>query len=72
MQILAQSGVALSLVSDANTVLSFANTTRIGTFAYPIALSNTVTGSVLNTVTNKVSIVIGGVQYYLLASTSAV
>jgi len=72
MQILSQSGVALSLVSDANTVLSFANTTRIGTFAYPIALNNTVTASVLNTVTNKVSIVIGGVQYYLLASTSAV
>jgi len=37
-----------------------------------ITINNAVTASVLNTVTNKVSIVIGGVQYYLLASTSAV
>ena len=37
-----------------------------------IAIGNPVTASVLNTVTNKVSIVIGGVQYYLLASTSAI
>lgn len=37
-----------------------------------ISIGNPVTASVLNTVTNKVSIVIGGVQYYLLASTSAV
>lgn len=35
-----------------------------------ISIANTVTASVLNTVTNKVSIVIGGVQYYLLATTS--
>jgi hypothetical protein len=41
-------------------------------FGSSIAINNTVTASVLNTVTNKVSIVIGGVQYYLLASTSAV
>jgi len=37
-----------------------------------ITIGNTVTASVINTVTNKVSIIIGGVQYYLLASTSAI
>jgi len=37
-----------------------------------ISCGNTVTASVSNTVTNKVSIIISGVQYYLLASTSAV
>jgi len=72
MQVLAQTGVALSLVSNANTVLGFNASTNVGTFSFPIAINNTVTSSVLNTVTNKVSIVIGGVQYYLLASTSAV
>lgn len=37
-----------------------------------LEISNAVTASVLNTVTNKISIIVGGVQYYLLASTSAV
>ena len=41
-------------------------------FTGKISIGNTVTSSVLNTVTNKVSIIIGGVQYYLLASTSSV
>jgi len=40
MQVLAQSGVSLSLVSDANTVLSFANTTLTGTFANNIIIGS--------------------------------
>jgi hypothetical protein len=47
-------------------------TTGDTTISAKLSIGNTVTASVLNTVTNKVSIVIGGVQYYLLASTSAV
>jgi hypothetical protein len=43
-----------------------------GKFTGAVAIGNTVTASVSSVVTNKVSVVIGGVQYYLLASTSAV
>jgi hypothetical protein len=46
--------------------------TGTASFSSSISIGNSVTASVLNTVTNKVSIIIGGVQYYLLASTSAV
>jgi hypothetical protein len=60
-----------------NNVLGIDNitiipSTGVTTFARSIAIGNTVTASVINTVTNKVSIIIGGVQYYLLASTSAI
>jgi hypothetical protein len=68
MQILAQTGVALSFVSDAATVLSFALSTGVGTFANPIAIGNSVAAGVAVASTHKVSILIGGVQYYLLAS----
>jgi hypothetical protein len=47
-------------------------TSGVATFAQAIAINNTVTASVLSTVTNKISILVGGTQYYLLASTSAV
>jgi hypothetical protein len=68
MQILAQTGVALSFVSDAATVLSFALSTGVGTFTNPIAIGNSVAAGVAVASTHKVSILIGGVQYYLLAS----
>ena len=36
-----------------------------------VLASSAASASVLNTVTNKIPVVIGGVTYYLLASTSA-
>jgi hypothetical protein len=60
------------IVAGGTSRMQINASTGVTSFSYPITLTNTVTASVLNTVTNKVSIVIGGVQYYLLASTSAV
>ena len=71
----AQSGASLNFgVRNApnNTAYLSIASTGVSTFSSSIAIGNTVTASVLNTVTNKVSIIIGGVQYYLLASTSAI
>ena len=45
-----------------------AATTGLATFAGAVAIGNTVTASVAAPSTHKVSILIGGVQYYLLAS----
>lgn len=67
-QILAQSGISLTLASDATTVLTFATTSHVGTFSYPIAINNSVAAAVAAPSTHKVAILIGGVQYYLLAS----
>jgi hypothetical protein len=52
------------------------NITSVGTLTSlsvsgAVSMGNTVTTSTSNTVTNKVHIVIGGITYYLLASTSA-
>jgi len=49
----------------------FAMSTTNAIFSVPIQIGNSVSASVLNTVTTKVSILINGVQYYLLASTSS-
>jgi len=49
----------------------FSMSTTNAIFSVPIQIGNTVSASILNTVTNKVSILINGVQYYLLASTSS-
>jgi len=53
-------------------ILRIDHSTNLSTFTNPLALSNTVTASVSNVVTNKVAIVINGTQYYLLASTSSI
>jgi hypothetical protein len=43
----------------------------INYFAGEIRIGNAVSASVLNTVTNKIKIIVGGTTYYLLASTSS-
>ena len=60
------------LGSTTDDTINRLQVTGSGTFTGAVAIGNTVTASVSSVVTNKVSIIIGGVQYYLLASTSAV
>jgi hypothetical protein len=60
------------IASATDDTINKLQVTGRGKFTGAIAIGNTVTASVSSVVTNKVSVLIGGVQYYLLASTSAV
>ena len=72
--ILSGGNLTLGNVTGTGTGIIYASSATLSsaTITGAITIGNTVTASVLNTVTNKVSIIIGGVQYYLLATTSAI
>jgi hypothetical protein len=57
MQVLGQSGVALSLVSDASTVLSFALSTGAATFSGAL---NGTTGTFLSGSSSTIGLIVGG------------
>jgi hypothetical protein len=50
-------------------VLTLSKGTKLATFSGSIAIANTVTASVATLSTHKVTMVINGVTYYLLATT---
>ena len=72
--ILSGGNLTLGSITGTGTGILYASSATLNSaiISGTITIGNTVTASVLNTVTNKVSIIIGGVQYYLLASTSAI
>jgi hypothetical protein len=56
--------------NTSQNALSF-NSSSAASFTGEISIGNSVSASVLNTVTNKIKIVVNGTTYYLLASTSS-
>lgn len=65
----------LTTASSGSVILSPANTASDTTITTPavtgnMLVSTAVSSSTTNTVTNKIAVSIGGVTYYLLASTS--
>ncbi len=65
----------LTTASSGSVILSPANTASDKTITSPavdgtMLVSTAVSSSTTNTVTNKIAVSIGGVTYYLLASTS--
>jgi len=65
------SGISGLVISDSTAGINpliIAQTTGNATFSGSIAIGNSVAGAIAAPSTHKVSIIIGGVQYYLLAS----